>query len=224
MTGIHEGHRERIRASFRESGLEGFAPHEVIELLLCYSIPQRDVNELAHRLINAFGGVSGLMDARYEDLLKVPGVGEYTATLIKLIPALSRRYLTDRADFTGAIRSSSEAGEYLLARFFGLTEETVYLVCLDARNKVLGCDIIDVGGMDSARADIRGIMSAALKYNTSFAILAHNHVGGIALPSEQDTRATRTVADALATIGVELFDHIIVANDDFVSLRESGLL
>ena len=135
---MHEDHRERLRKRFLKEGLDGFEAHNVLELLLFFSIPRRDVNELAHTLIDRFGSVHGVFDASFEELCSVPGIGEYSATLLKLIPELSRVYSTEKNNPKMILGSEDAAGRFLVDIYRGITVETVYLILLG--NK---CDIID---------------------------------------------------------------------------------
>ena len=111
--GLHDGHRKRLKAQFLTHG-DGFHDHQLLELLLCYAIPQGDVNALAHRLLDRFGSLSGVLDALPETLTQVPGVGEHTAVLLKLIPALSGRYHADRSGVGTILDSTHAAGPALL--------------------------------------------------------------------------------------------------------------
>ena len=108
----HNGHRARLRQRARETGLAGLADHEVLELLLTYAIPRVDTNRTAHRLIHTFGSLSGVLEARYEDLRQVEGVGENAATLLTLFPSLTRRYLLSRTGEKPLLNTSERAGEF----------------------------------------------------------------------------------------------------------------
>ncbi len=224
MSNPHDGHRARLKQRFLEEGLDSFRDHEVIELLLFYAVPYRDTNELAHRLVDAFGSISGIMDAPHDQLLKVSGVGENTAALLKLIPQLSRRYSVSKCSDEDIVNSCEEAGRYLLPHFFGRTSELVLLLCLDAKGKVLGLERISEGGVSAASLDVRKIVSAAIKYGASAVVLAHNHNSGVAVPSREDLFATGKVMGALEAIDVVLLDHLIMAEDDYVSMAQSKLL
>ena len=116
------------------------------------------------------------------------------------------------------------AGVYLLERYAGETHEIVYELCLDRKGKLLACKRLNDGGASSAALDIRKVVENAILTSASTVILAHNHPSGIALPSDDDCAATTRAAQALQTIGVALADHIIVADDDFVSMAQSGYL
>lgn len=222
-TSIHSGHRQRAKEEFLARGLSGLADHRVLELLLFYAIPQGDVNPLAHRLVEHFGSLAGVFNAPYEELLKVKGVGANTATLIKLLPALSARYLEQMGRFGGELVSSWQFQELLVPLFLGARNEMVYLACMDGKNKLLACRKLGEGITDSVTITARKVLEAALAANAAKVVLAHNHVSGIAMYSHADVTATREVARLLAQVDIELVDHYIVANDDMVSMRESGV-
>jgi len=220
--GIHNGHRDRMKKRFAEHGLDSFEEHSLLELLLFYSIPQRDVNPLAHKLLDTFGSISGVFEATHEDLLKVEGIGESTATLLRLIPQVCRRYMISASDASRVLDSSEKAGAYIKPFFIGERDEIVYLMCLDSKRKLLACREISRGIANAAEINVRKMVEAALSHNATNAIMAHNHISGIALPSFEDEITTKKVRSALDMVGVRLLDHIIVAGDDYVSMSESG--
>ena len=221
--GIHDGHREKMRRRFQETGLEGFADHEALELLLYYAIPRRDTNELAHRLLARYGSLAALLQAPVEDLQRTEGIGESAAVFLKLVPAFV--YKAQRSAGQETILNSTEkAGRYLLSCFAGERNEVIYQLCLDRKGKLLACKRLSEGGSAAAELNIRRLVENALLTSASAVILSHNHPSGIALPSREDYATTQQAQDALRTIGVELLDHIIVAEDDYVSLADSGIL
>ena len=219
--GIHDGHRQRVYDRLRKEGLDSFSPHNVLELLLFFSIPRADTNEIAHRLIERFGSVSAVLDAPESELTKVSGVGEHSATLIKLIPQLARYYMTDKtADII--IGSSRQAGEYLLPRYVGRKNETVMVVCLDNKSKVINTTIVHEGNINVSEISVQAIASVAMQSKASAIILAHNHPDGVALPSNDDIATTRIICHTLANLNIRVVDHIIIGDNDFVSLADSG--
>ncbi|MBQ1351509.1 MAG: DNA repair protein RadC [Oscillospiraceae bacterium] len=221
---LHKGHRFRVKQRFLTHGLDDFDDHQVLELLLFYAIPQRDVNPLAHTLLNHFGTLSAVLDAPVEELQKFPGIGKNAITLLKLIPQVSRRYMVSRTSLDTILDTVEKAGAYLLPRFYAQRNEVVYLVCMDAKRKVLNCQLLFQGTVNSAHISIRKIVETALVYNSTSVIIAHNHTSGIALPSSEDFQVTLKIRDALEMVGVELADHLVVADDDFVSMLETGML
>ena len=220
----HAGHRERMRKRFLRFGLDNFDDHNVLELLLFYAVPRRDTNVIAHRLLDAFGTLDGVFDASPEALMAVEGVGPGAAALIRLVPEAARRYFIARTA-PGQILADSEAvGRYLLPRFLTCRDETMYLVCMDGKLKVLDCREVSRGSATSVSVNARRVTQIALGQNASAVLLAHNHTSGIAIPSDEDVAVTLRLRALLAQVGVTLTDHIVVAGDDFVSMADSGLL
>ena len=221
--GVHDGHRKRLIQRFLEEELDSFSPHNILELLLFFGIPRRDTNVIAHALLDHFGSLSGVMDAPLTELTATPGVGEHAAALLKLIPQLARAYSSDRNDDI-VLNSTEKAGQYLLSRYIGRNEEVVFMVCIDSKCRITGTSLIHRGSVNAAEVNIRKIMSTALKFNAVGVIMAHNHPGGVALPSNEDLVTTRRIREVLAPVNIQLVDHIIVADNDFVSLADSGSL
>lgn len=220
---MHEGHRKRLKDKFIKDGLDNFEPHELLELLLFYSVPRKDTNELGHALIDSFGSISAVFDAPIESLKSVKGIGDTSAVLIKLIPEICRRYMEDKFDYQDKIVDSENAGTILMNKFIGRVNEAVVLMLLDSKCKMLFCGVINEGSINSCDVYIRKLVEYSIKYNSSMAIIAHNHPSGIALPSKNDLETTIAVRDALDLVGVKLIDHIIVADGDYVSIAQSNL-
>lgn len=221
---IHDGHREKMRQRFLTGGLETFADHEALELLLYYAIPRRDTNPIAHALMERYGSLQAVLSAPVEDLKRVEGVGESAAVLLRLVPQVCRKARMADAARENVLNFAEKAGAYLLERFAGEKNEVVYQLCLDRKGKLIACKRVGEGGVANAELNIRRVMENAILTSASAVILAHNHPSGIALPSKDDYATTQRVKDALATIGVALADHIIVADGDFVSMADSGYL
>ena len=224
MENIHQGHREKMRQRFLKSGLEGFADHEALELLLFYAIPRQDTNPIAHRLMERYGSLSAVLSAPAEDLKKVEGIGESAAVLLKAAGQIAQKARLSDATAQRPLTDVEAVGAYLLERYAGETHEMLYELCLDQKGKLLACKRLSEGSASSAALDIRKVVENAILTSASAVILAHNHPSGIALPSDDDCAATTRAARALQTIGVTLADHIVVADDDFVSMAQSGYL
>lgn len=222
--GIHTGHRQRTKEEFIRRGLDGVAEHKVLEMILFYSIPRGDVNPLAHQLIDHFGSLVGVFHATYDQLLEVPGVGENTAVLLQLIPAAAARYLQDSASFEGQVVGVWQLRELLAPLFFGQRSEVAYLVCMDAKGKLLATRKLGEGVADAVSIVTRKVLEAALSCNATRVVLAHNHVSGVAMWSQADLDTTLRLKRLLAEAGIELVDHLIEAGGDMVSMAESGLL
>ena len=222
--GVHQGHRQRVKTEFMARGLAGMPDHRALELLLFFAIPQGDVNPLAHDLVEQFGSLAGVFTATREQLMGVKGVGENTATLIHLMPALAGRYLEERSSFSGQLTDSWQFKDLLMPLFFGARNEMVYLVCMDSKQKLITCRKLGEGVPDRVDVTGRQVVEAALACGATRVALAHNHVSGIALCSAQDVQTTRHLSQLLNQVGVCLVDHFVIAEDEMVSMRESGYL
>ena len=196
---MHKDHRKHTKDRFLSEGLDSFEPHNVLELLLFYSIPQKDTNETAHMLINRFGSLSAVFDAPYDDLLTVPGISEHSATLIKL-------------------SSIEDIGKYLVARYLGVTEETVLLLLLDNKFGLIDCVKVHEGSVNSSAITMRKLIETALFKRASMVVLAHNHPSGVALPSSDDLFTTQQVKRAFDLVEIGMLAHIIVAGDTFTNI------
>ena len=221
---IHNGHRERVKQEFLCGGLEHFSDLRALELLLFYSRLQGDVNTLAHSLMDTFGSLAGVLDADPERLQKVPGVGENTAVLLKLVPALAAKYLSCRSRTEDIITKTEDIRQLFLPYFFGAKNEMAYLACLDSRLRVLGMRKIGEGIPNATDITTRQVAEAALSLNATVVILAHNHVGGVAAPSSADIMTTKYLHNFLDKMSITLYDHVILVDGDIVSLRDSGYL
>jgi len=221
---IHSGHRERLRAQFLDHGLDSFADHQALELLLFYAMRQGDVNPVAHGLMRHFGSLSAVLEASPQDLSEVKGVGEVSATLIRLVTELGRRYQLDKVKTERILDTTERVGQYVLPLFHGLTDEAVYLVCLDGSLKATHREKLAQGSVNAINFSIRRAVEIALKRKAVYVVLSHNHPSGLALPNMTDIATTEQFMNALAPLSIRLADHIIVAGDDFVSLRDSGHL
>lgn len=218
-----EGHRKRLRGRFRKEGLDSFDEANVLELLLFYAKPRMDTKTLARELLNRFGSLSRVLEATAAELETVEGVGESTSTLLTLVTQLARYYTVNHSDNPKILNSTEKYGNFLVGNFHGRRDESVFLLCLDAKCKMLACQLVGEGSVSSANVSIRKIVEFALAANATTVILAHNHPSGIAVPSEEDIEATERLAMALGAMDIALADHVLVADKEFVSLAQSGL-
>ncbi len=217
----HEGHRQRMKERFLNEGLSHFSGHEVLEMLLYYAIPYRDTNDLGHTLEDSFGSLTKVLEADYQDLIKVDGVTPHIATLITLCGQVARRYQREQYAFVKPMYKSDEFGRYLLPWFSGQKDESVVLMSMDNRYKVLNTTRVFTGSVNSTQFSMRGAVQQVLRDNATMVVMAHNHPNGHALPSNADIETTRRFAKLLQELGIKLIDHLIVSDDDFVSLAQS---
>ncbi len=220
---LHAGHRARLRRRFLDEGLDAFEDHQVLELLLFFAIPRRDTNELAHLLLRRYGSFSAVLDADPVDFAQTEGVGEAAATLLSLVPALTRRYSMDRTrQERQTLNTSERAAEFLVPLMAGRSEEVFYIVCLDTQCRVIVPALVVEGLPDRAHIEPRQAVEVALRHKAHSVILAHNHPTGQAKPTTADHRATQTLVSAFGAIAIVVRDHIIVAGEDWYSFSRAG--
>ena len=221
----HTGHRDRLRKKYAEFGIDALSPHEVLEMLLYYAIPRRNTNDIAKRLLDSFGSVSGVLDASAE-MLTEEGLSVNQALFLKMIPDVMRLYQLDK--YENPARTEVNAlnmGQFLIKQFIGLEGiERVVVLLFDIKGKMVFCGKVSDGEFNISEISKRKILRLALNYNAASVVLAHNHPSGLALPSKRDVESTLRIQEMLESIGVELLDHYIIADHDAVSMALSGLL
>lgn len=221
MDHAQSGHRKRLKNRMIKYGLDSFEPYNVLELILFFALPQEDTNRLSHNLIEEFGSLSAVLEAPFESLVKVKGIKEHTATLIKLIPELSRYYMNDKISNIKLLDSPEKVGLFFISKFFGKTNESVLVAALDNKYCLLNSGVLFEGTVNAVNIAVKKIVDFAVKSNSTVILLAHNHPYGTALPSKDDLDTTKRIYNALAAVEIKLIDHIIVADDDYVSLAQS---
>lgn len=222
--GVHDGHRKRMKARFRQQGAEGMRDHELLELLLYYAIPRSDTNAVAHALLERFDSLQGVLDAPAEALSMVPGVGDHAATLLRVMAAVHSRVGHQTASGARTITTSEDAAAYLAPRFQKADCECVYLLCLDGRRRVSSCELVASGVPTQVEISVRTVAELALRNAAKGVILSHNHPDAPAIPSREDEMVTLQISEALAALGITLVDHIILSDSEYVSMADSGVL
>ncbi len=223
-TNPHTGHRKRLKDRFLKDGLDNFEPHNLIEFVLFFTIPQGDTNVIAHNLLKTFGSFAEVCNAPISKLTEVPGVGMHTATLLKAIPQISRQYLVSSLPEEVTLDSSKKLGNYLMNFFIGRTDEVLYLLCLDEKYQMLKCTLLSTGSVNKVAINVRKVVEETLSCNACSIILAHNHPRGLALPSDCDIDATISLKKGLKHLDIRLDDHIVVSGKTFISIKELNLL
>jgi DNA repair protein RadC len=222
---VHQGHRQRLRERFLREGIDAFADHQVLELLLFHVLSRVDTNPVAHRLLDRFGSLAAVLEADPADLADVPGVGPNAAAFLALIPQVSRRYLHVRANRQRPQLSSSEAVErYVVPLMAGRPEEVFWVLCLDAQCRLIHAKVVAEGTVTAARVEPRHVVECAVRHRAASVVLAHNHPQGTAKPSDDDRRITQLLSDALTPIGIRVLDHLVVAGDAAFSFAREGVL
>lgn len=223
--GIHSGHRDRLRQRFLDEGLDSFADHQILELLLFYAIPRGDTNPVAHRLIKRFGSLSAALEADPKDVASVEGIGEKAAVFLAMIPEVTRRYFHDRVlRDRPKLNSSESVTDYLVPLMAGRPEEVFYVICLDTQCRVIYPALVSEGTVKEAVVYPRHVVEEAIRHRAAAVVFAHNHPAGTAKPSQQDHQLTRLLVQSLGPLDIKALDHIIVAGRDTFSFAREGIM
>ena len=214
----YTGHRARLRRRFRNSGKDSLDDYELLELLLGYAIPRRDTKPLAKELLKEYGSLRRICDESYEDLESRKGIGEYTATLIKLVQACMSRCLKPAEEGAVILDSPESVIRYIQAEIGGEKSEHFVLLCLNSAGKLIHTDRLCRGTVNMAHVYPREVFKTALSKGASALILVHNHPSGTLTPSSQDERLTKTMAELGENLGIPVRDHIIVTRDQAYSI------
>lgn len=210
---IHSGHRKRVKANVIKNGFSQLEEHRLLELLLFYSIPREDTNELAHRLIEEFGSLDEVFKTKIEQLKKVDGVGENTAVMIAAMGETFYRLSKGTASKKKVYKTGNDLKELAVSQLKNESVEKVVVMCFDSGKKLRKVETISEGDKVSSEIDMKKIIKLIVDSDSSFAVLAHNHPISAATPSVHDIDATRTVCVTLRKIGYALADHIIVGEN-----------
>ena len=218
---MHSGHRERMRERFLKTGFDNFEPHEILELILFYSQPRGDTNEIAHRLIDKFGSVRAVFDADEKMLADVKGMGQQSIAFFKLILQLAKAYDLSNGEFE-QLDTSQKVRDYFFSSFKGTTKEQLQMVCLDDELRIIGRHIVSEGGLSVVPINIRKMVEICIRENCEMILIAHNHPNGVAIPSNEDVVATKKLRESFGNIGIRLLDHVIVDKDRAFSMYDGG--
>lgn len=221
MSGIHDGHRQRIKEQFINNGLQSFQPHQILEFLLFYSVPRSDTNEIAHNLLLKFGDLPSVFNAPYEELTKVEGITENSAVLIKMIPQLLSVYSVE-SNKTHPLDSIDVITKYFNSIYLGVLTEQLRICCLDDKLNIVNSQVVEDGIVSAVPVNVRKIVELIYKSNCTFVILSHNHPNGMPVPSDADIEATRKLFTVFSQVGITLLDHIIVADGKICSMKYTG--
>ncbi len=217
-------HRERLKGKFTVSGPAALYDYEILELLLSYAIPRKDVKPPARQLLKKFGSIKGVMDADEAELKEIKGVGSHTAILFKLAKEIGSLYLKEKAKEKTQISCTSELLNYCKMALGGLPDERFCVIHLNAQNRVIDMETIQEGIVNQAVVYPRKVLENALKRKASAVILVHNHPSGHIKPSDADIKLTKTILETARMLDIIVHDHIIIGGNSFLSFREEGIL
>ncbi len=218
------GHRQRLKEKYLTHGLEGFHDYEIMELLLTYGIPRKDVKEPAKELLKRFGGLKGVLDAGIDELREVRGLNAHTAVLVKLVKDIGAVYLLQKAQERPQISCTAELIDFCKTAMGALKDEEFRVCYLDAQNRIIAMETVQEGIVNQAVVYPRKVLERALQWKASAIILVHNHPSGHVRPSDADIRLTRTIQETARTLDILVHDHLIIGENRFFSFREEGLM
>ncbi len=213
-----------MKEHYLQKGAAAFQDHQLLEMLLYFGIPQGDTNPAAHALLDRFGCLQGILQATPQQLMDVKGIGEHTAVLLSLCGTMVRKCGEELRPIGSQLQTPEDFGNFLLPRYWGESNEAVFLISMNNRNEVLNCSLITRGSINAAEVNIRLILQQALLDNATRIVISHCHPSGHALPSRADITTTVKLATMVSGAGISLIDHIIVADGDFVSMRDTPTL
>lgn len=215
--GLHEKHRERLRKKFEE-GSSLLEDHELLEILLFSIRPRINTNDIARQLIRRFGSLKGVLSADEEEIKSVNGVGDQTTAMIKLQYELLRRYNAEMLAPANLKLTPKNAGKYIVSFFEGYTKEHLIMFALDIDCKIINQAIIAIGTNRKIQVYIKDILKRAVEMNAVYVIISHNHPGGTLKASNNDIEFTIALEKALNFLDIRLIDHIVVANENYISI------
>ena len=207
-----------MRKRFLASGLDGFAPHEVLEFLLFYTYPRRNTNDIAHQLIQKFGSLSGVLEASVDELKEVDQVNEITAAYITFLPALFRRYMQDKEVLPRAFDTLSKLSRFCQSLFIGIKVEEAYVLLFDNGMHMLDCQLLARGTVNGVPILTRKIAELALEKHAACVVITHNHPDGLPLPSDEDMDTTGRISAALELFQIPLLEHLLVTDTSVTPL------
>ncbi len=220
---LHEGHRDKMRDRFIETGFSGFSEHQILEMILFYSYARCDTNEIAHRLINYYGSLADIIDASYDDLVENGHLPKSAAVLIKMITAVIPVYHDSRVQ-NGTYDNVNKIKDLFTPYFIAKDHEEFRVACFDSNLRLSSCLLINKGGLTSSEVSMRRLVEAAVKSRSSCVAIAHNHPKAAPIPSPDDVQTTKYIKNIIESIGISLLDHVIVGEKDSLSMRESAYL
>ena len=217
-----EGHRQRLRERFLNSGLDGFHDYEVIELLLTLGTPRKDCKDMAKAALSRFNTLQGVMEASSRELCEVDGIGPKNSIGLKLIKAVSDRYLEKKLIHKKAVSNSKELFDYLYHSIRDKTREYFKIIFLDSKNRVISTETHSKGTLTASSVYPREVVDSALRHKAAALIFAHNHPSGDPQPSPEDVSITRQLVFSGKVMGITVHEHIIIGDNCYYSFADQG--
>ena len=224
MAKSNEGHRQRLREKFLNSGLDGFHDYEIIELLLTLGTPRTDCKQPAKDALKKWGSLKAVLEAPPKELKKIKGIGDHNVFGLKLTQDVARRYLADRIVDMDYIQSSEDVLDYLRHNLRDKSQELFMVIYLNGRNQILKMETLFEGTLNTSAVYPREVVKKALENDASALVLVHNHPSGNPSPSQDDLTITKKLKESARTIDIYIHDHLIIAGNDVYSFSDHGLI
>jgi DNA repair protein RadC len=222
ISDIPEGERPRER--FLQVGATALSQRELLAILIRVGTQGSGALSLADQLLHEFGGLCGLARADVHELMRVHGIGQVKAIEIKAAMELGKRIVLSTPDQERTVvKTPADAAQFLMLEMGLLEQEEVHTLLLDTRNKVLSSQQIYRGSLNTASMRLAEVFKPAIRANSASIIVAHNHPSGDPAPSAEDVKVTRSLVQAGKILDIEVLDHIVIAQNRYISLKERGL-
>jgi DNA repair protein RadC len=215
---------DRPREKLERLGAAGLGDNELVALVLGSGSRHRDVLELANRLLDRAGGLYGLTRVGVGDLCKVAGVGMARAAQVLAAVELGRRTLVRGVTERPRLSSPRQLATYLLPQFGAQPVEQFGIVMLDTKHRLIRVKVVSVGSLDTTVVHPREVFREAASASAAAIVLFHNHPSGDPTPSADDLVLTTRMVNAGDIMGIDVIDHLILADQKYYSLVESGRL
>jgi DNA repair protein RadC len=215
--------QERPRERLAKLGPEALSTAELLAILLRVGVPGENAVQLGTRLLQTFGGLSGLHRASFHELQSQHGVGVAKAAQIKAAIELGRRMVAAAPEERPAIHSPADAAALVLYEMSALTQEHLWVILTDTRNRVLHIEKMYKGSLNASTVRVGEVFRAAIQRNAASILVVHNHPSGDPTPSPEDITLTRALIQAGHLLDIEVLDHLIIGQGRYVSLKERGL-
>ncbi len=224
MKATNIGHRQRLKDKLIRSDMSNLHDYEILELLLFYSIPRKDVKPIAKNLLSEFGSIGKILSTPSEKLSKTIGLGQTTIILFKVVREIINNVTKEQIMKRPIIKSWDKLIEYVRSNIGYKNTENLHTLYLNHKNILIADKVYDHGTVNTVSIYPREIVKFALFHDASSIILVHNHPSGVTEPSKADLALTKAAQEALNTINVTLLDHIIISSNSYFSFKRNNLL
>lgn len=217
-------HRNRIKEKYKKAKFSGWHDYEILEFVLFFTIPRKDTKPLAKELISKFGSLEGALNADENKLKAIKGISKHTAIFLNMLKEIAVHYMKKNMQNKDLISCPESVVNFLKTYFKGSHNEEFHALFLDSGNRLINVEMLQDGVVNQSVVFPRKVVESALNNHSTGVIIAHNHPGGTLSPSNEDLKATSMIKNALKTVDVVLYDHILIGNNEYYSWKENNLL